>query len=198
MNMDLAYIFLPSIVFALFGGGLLALIAKLKGRSWLAWGAIGTVCGLIPIIGFIGWIIAVIIVLAGSSKHVLPAEVVNAFTQGAKYSHMEGHTGIALVPDERVIRLKNGPFIKQYTFADVRAWRVNSQSGGGIINTSTNLASSVAAASANSRIRRENQQASGLFVQMRDIDMPEWRIDMPSQQQQARWMEIMRQLINDD
>ena len=36
------------------------------------------------------------------------------------------------------------------------------------------------------------------FVTVRDIDNPKWRIAMSDSNTQARWMEILRQSINED
>lgn len=51
----------------------------------------------------------------------------------------------------------------------------------------------IAAAGHNARNARRNRKESGLFISVRDIDRPEWRIDMPNEKNQKRWMEILRQ-----
>jgi hypothetical protein len=42
-----------------------------------------------------------------------------------------------------------------------------------------------------------NKRASGLFVRTRDIENPMWRIEMLGRQNQAKWMEILQQSINE-
>ncbi len=66
---SLFYLLISFSFFAVFPT-VLALIARLKGRSWLAWGAIGLVCALVPVIGLIGWVISIIVLLAGSTGGV--------------------------------------------------------------------------------------------------------------------------------
>ena len=81
----------------------------------------------------------------------------------------------------------------------MREWRTHLSTGGEVFaagNIGFTGISSVAAQ--NARVARDNRQASGLFVRVRDIDRPEWRIDMPSEKNQKRWMEILRQTINND
>lgn len=39
--------------------------------------------------------------------------------------------------------------------------------------------------------------ASGFFVTVKDIDDPRWHLQMIKERDQARWMEIFRQEINE-
>ena len=53
-------------VFAIIYGGILALVAKLKKRSWLGWGLAGAVVGSIPFIGWIIWIVLLLVLSLGA------------------------------------------------------------------------------------------------------------------------------------
>lgn len=180
-------------------GGILALIAKMKGKSWLRWGVIGAVCGLIPVIGFIVWLVLLVVLALGGSGDTgsETSAAAKSFGQGAQHNYVGGKTGIAIDPMRKIVRLKDGKIEKEYPFTDIREWRTNLASGGEVIAVGGGYAG-IAAAGQNVRAARENRKASGLFVSVRDIDRPEWRIDMPNEKNQKRWMEIMRQTINND
>ncbi|MGH8053734.1 MAG: hypothetical protein ACREP4_07425 [Stenotrophomonas sp.] len=81
MDSSTLFYLLLSLFFLVLYPAVLALIAKLKGRSWLAWGAIGVACALIPVIGLIGWVVSIIVLLvrpaagtAGAS-HAMPRDL---------------------------------------------------------------------------------------------------------------------------
>lgn len=119
-----------------------------------------------------------------------------SFGLGAQYAYVADNTGIAVDPGKETVRLKNGSNIQTYPFSAIRGWRPNLSTGGAIVGATG--AAGPAAGSANLRNERENRKNSGLFVSVRDIDHPEWRIDMPNENNQKRWMEILRQSINND
>lgn len=116
------------------------------------------------------------------------------FALGAKYSYTCGSTGLAMDTDQNILRVKNGSFIKEYPFTDVREWRANLVSGGGVVGVGA--VGGMAAVGQTIRANRENAKASGFYIKVKDIDNPEWRVEMPSQDNQNRWMEIFNQLIN--
>lgn len=116
----------------------------------------------------------------------------NAVFAGAAYSFTDKDTGIGIYPDKRTVLLMQGKNRKEYGFADVRGWETNLQTGGNVVGQGVQVASH------NLRTALENKKASGLFVKVRDIDHPEWRINMLKTEDQKRWMEIMRQLINEN
>ncbi|MBN8921880.1 MAG: hypothetical protein BGP10_14545 [Rhodanobacter sp. 68-29] len=111
---------------------------------------------------------------------------------GAAHSFVSKNTGIGIYPDKRTLLLKQGARKKEYSFADVREWEVNLQTGGHLIGNV-----GMAGVAHNVRTIRENRNASGLFVKVRDIETPVWRINMLLKDDQQRWMEILRQLINE-
>ena len=81
------------------------------------------------------------------------------------------NTGLALDTATRTIHLKNKETAKSYSFDDVREWKYNVQTGGEIINGSVGT---------NYGIHLKNKAQSGLFIMMRDIEYPQWRISFPS------------------
>lgn len=111
---------------------------------------------------------------------------------GAGYlfaSGVESASGIALNPATRQIALIEGPRRKAYSFDDIREWETSHETagtvvGGGFQGAVANISAGAAAA-----------QRSGMFIVVRDIDYPKWRIVMPAKEH-ARWMEIMRQVVN--
>jgi hypothetical protein len=46
-------------------------------------------------------------------------------------------------------------------------------------------------------MKRDAAANTGFFVTVRDVDNPKWRIEMRDEATQARWMEILRQEINE-
>lgn len=116
---------------------------------------------------------------------------------GYKYSFRGGSSAIAICPERKLLKLKEGRNEKEYGFADVRNWEANQQTGGMAIGGG-NLNSAMAASSHNFGVAMANKRASGLFVTVKDIDNPVWRINMLDKKDQQRWMEILRQTINED
>lgn len=107
------------------------------------------------------------------------------------YSHIYNDTAIAINRESSTIFLANKHDRKTYSFDDVREWRYNlatMRPGGGVGEAIGEL------------IRIKNE--SGLFVAVKDIDFPEWRIefkqDSKIEGELKRWMEIMRQCINNN
>lgn len=86
----------------------------------------------------------------------------------SKFLHWENNTGIALNADASTITVRMGDKVKTYKFSDVRKWWVVNAYGG------------------------------HFHVLFKDIDDPEWRIVMVAEQTRNRWMEILRQAINED
>lgn len=104
-------------------------------------------------------------------------------------SGVESASGIALNPTTRQIALIEGPRRKAYSFDDIREWQTIHETagqviGGGLQGAAANMSANAAAAA-----------RSGMFIVVRDIDRPKWRIVMPKNEHD-RWMEIMRQVVN--
>ena len=118
---------------------------------------------------------------------------------GFHYRHFHAKTGIALDSAKQEIHLVSDGAYKVYPFSKIRSWETNIATGG-MIRTSPNLTASMVAAAENVRQQRENRANTGLFLQVKDVDYPKWHIEFPPkdlQRQLERWMEILRQEVNE-
>lgn len=166
--------------------GLIGLITLLAAKS--------------PGIGLLVLIVAavpVFLVWRWSKSHQASAEKhlreMIGLTEGTGYlfaSGVESACGIALNPATRKIALIEAGARKAYSFDDIREWQTIHETAGQVIGGG--LQGAVANIGANSAAAAR----SGLFITVRDIDRPKWRIVMP-QKEHARWMEIMRQVVNE-
>lgn len=114
---------------------------------------------------------------------------------GAGFDHAEAGSGVAVSRSARTLSLRLGETWKTYPFTDVRGWETNKEQAGQVI--AGNVSGAMAALGPNLRASQEAAAATGLFVTVRDIDNPKWRIAMSNTQTQARWMEILQQAINE-
>lgn len=114
---------------------------------------------------------------------------------GAGLDHSEDGSGVAVNRQAGTLSLRMGEKWKTYPFADVRGWETNKEKAGEIV--AAGVSASFVAMTANIRASNAAAAASGLFVTVRDIDNPKWRVAMSNANTQARWMEILRQSINE-
>ena len=120
---------------------------------------------------------------------------------GVKYGFAYGEYGIAVDAANDVIQLKDAGRAKSYPFADIRSWRTNLQSGGMSTYVGGGAVSALGVIGSNSNQAKANDKATGLFVTMKDVDKPVWRIrfsdnEQEEEQQQSRWLEILTQTVN--
>lgn len=173
------------------------IILKLLGILIFASGAMSVVNGLLGSmmvsVVFGGLLVALGVFLFRKGGRLGDA----GFAEGYAYAFHSGGTGIAISPDRRVLKLKKGRASKEYAFSDVRAWEGTLQSGGMAVHGGSGFTGATNVAAANLGQTLANRRASGLFVQVRDIDNPEWRVAMLDKREQAKWMEILRQYINE-
>ena len=176
-----------------FGGAVITglLASKWKNRSGKRWFFYGLIWGFF-LLFFVPWIL--LLILPKGTDGTEASTTSSDFAQGAKYSYAGGASAIAMDTDRSVMRVKNGMLIKEYPFGDVREWHASLISGGGMVGFG--VAGGLTALAASTGAKRENAKASGFYIKVRDIDHPQWRIEMPSQDNQNRWMEIFNQLIN--
>lgn len=120
-----------------------------------------------------------------------------AFGQGFKYSFTGGRTGIAVSPERRVLKLKVKSKTKEYPFDQIRSWQTNLQTGGMAVHGGSSLTGATNVGAANMGQLMANKRASGLFVYTKDIENTEWRIEILRKDEQAKWMEILQQCINE-
>lgn len=112
------------------------------------------------------------------------------------FEHGEEDSGIAVNPKSRTVTLSHAGSWKTYSYDDVRKWRTTLVRPG-MVGAGANMGTALAAVGAEVRMRAEAAADTGLFVDVRDVDRPKWRIAMRSEAVQARWMEILNQEVNE-
>lgn len=113
----------------------------------------------------------------------------------SKFIHIEKDTVIALNQAQKEILLGKVGLMKKYPYADIREWTVKEQTAGVVVGM--NFTSTLAAAGANLGAQQSAMANTGLFVRVRDIDNPEWRVSMMQKADRNRWFEILTQEINE-
>ena len=149
--------------------------------------------------GFIILSIGVMLYIKGANKQKLKerGKFISELPElkSADYSHVYAGTAIALNKSSQTLFLADGVAQKNYPFADVRKWNYEVLTGGGVVGTG------LQAAGHNRRVNQANREGSGFFVEVRDIDHPKWHIrfeyDRKIETELLRWMEILRQHINE-
>jgi hypothetical protein len=117
-----------------------------------------------------------------------------AYVNDLRFKHFYAKTGIAVDTEKQEVHLKDGANYKVYRFDEIRSWEANTQSGGMVYGGGVNA---FAANLANQRANREN---TGLFIKVKDVDFPQWKIEFPqakAKQELTRWMEILQQTLNE-
>ena|SRR5471032_2391101 len=133
---------------------------------------------------------------AQSAQLLAAAREAVGVSADAKFAHMEGGTVIVLNPKIRRMALSAGGESKVYGYDDVRGWSARKESrGGGAVGFGA--AGTIAAGSENIAASMRADLNTGLFLTVRDIDHPQWRISMFEQRDRARWEEVLRQELSD-
>jgi len=114
---------------------------------------------------------------------------------GSSFEHVEVGTAIVLNPATRRLALAQGANAKVYEYADIRAWDARKESSSGTVGIG--VAGTIAAGSQNVAASKQADLNTGLFMTMRDIENPTWRISMFEASDRARWSEILRQQVNE-
>ncbi len=155
--------------------GVLSLILKPAGIVLIVWSAVSTYK-----------------TLKGKEKSAPPG--LPDFVKDLRFKHFYAKTGIAVDTEKREVHLKDRGNYKVYKFDEIRSWEANTQSGGMIYGGGMNV---LAANLANQRANKEN---TGLFIKVKDVDYPQWKIEFPpakAKQELTRWMEILQQTLNE-
>lgn len=120
-----------------------------------------------------------------------------------------GITGIAISNNLKQVALINQSIQKVYGVEQIRGHEIkNVEPGrvspgitvhrdsiiGDLRGVGEGIGAAIAEPIANAALKREAQNKSGLFVQVKDIDHPVWRITMYNTHDQDRWHEILSQL----
>lgn len=120
----------------------------------------------------------------------------NHLSSKQDYFHEFDKTYIGVNKTDKTLTLKDGKIVKVYSFSDVRTWEKRHQTGGAIGG------GGMAYVAASFDAARDNKNKSGLFIEVKDIDHPLWqvkfRMDKTIDKELAKWMEILRQSINND
>lgn len=179
--------------------GLAALAAwmsfQISGRGTLANISLGA---LIPLVG------ATVFMVLRALWAALTAPAAEAqalaATEGLPYRHFHAVTGIAVDPARRQLHLLEGRTYKTYGFQDVRSWEGIVVKPGGTVMVGGGLVQTAGVASHDIQRALAAERESGFFVEVRDAETPRWRIAFPKRGRDkalARWMEILRQAINE-
>jgi hypothetical protein len=115
---------------------------------------------------------------------------------GSGWEHAEDGTAIALNPDKREVGVQVGPSFQVYPYEKVRHWEAREERPG-VVVPKFGIANGVAAAGAQARLAREAAANTGLFIEVKDVEAPSWRIVMKDQSTRSRWIELLRQEINE-
>jgi Domain of unknown function (DUF4755) len=115
----------------------------------------------------------------------------------SQWIHMENDSGIAINSAARTLTLAAGGNIKTYALSDIREWSSNLATAGQMNVGGAGFAGALSAGAANIAAGARADAATGFFVTVRDIQHPAWRIQMTRAPDQARWMEILEQAINE-
>ena len=117
--------------------------------------------------------------------------------KGVDYEHWQPNSGIAINRRAKTLSLCETGVWKTYAFADVRNWETISATAGRVPAYTGSLVGQTAALSDVVGANRRAAAESGLFVEVRDVERPRWHVMMADRNLQARWMEILRQEINE-
>ncbi len=175
-------------------GGTGLLLAMFAGRDGAAPGVIVLLVGLVPL---------ALMIWAGQRRRAGWGEVharmlaEAGVPAGGGYEHGEEDSGIAVNRQARTVTLLRAGHWKTYPFSDVRAWKGYKVRPGQAVAVGGNLSSHVAAMGAEARAKQEAAADTGLFVEVRDIEHPKWRVAMKEERAQLRWIELLRQEINE-
>ena len=123
------------------------------------------------------------------------AHSIDQATSEYRFSHSADNTGIALSTQLRNIVLVHGTDRREYPFTDIRRWERIWLLGTPQVTTSV-MASRADRAHAK-EIDHANRSNSGLFIEVRDIQFPRWRVAFDDYNDLTRWCEILQQCVNE-
>jgi hypothetical protein len=124
------------------------------------------------------------------------------------YTHTLINSSMKIDSNKRLLFLKDGYNEKTYSFDDIKEWQYNISHG----NEIEDAGLSITANNINNIRMARNQNETGFFISVRDIQNPEWHIrffpkegSFKSQQglnslrkQMKQWMEVFDQVVNDN
>lgn len=116
--------------------------------------------------------------------------------QGTGFDHAEDGTGIALNRSKRELALLADGEWRTYGYEQIREWAIQAQKAGTVV-AGFGVVNGISAAGASARMAREAKANTGLFLTVKDLARPQWRVAMKEPMVRARWMELLRQEINE-
>lgn len=181
--------------------------------KWIVIGVLlfyaGGMVGLLAPLRMLGLLfvaVGIIKLVASGTGHAVKTGKLATFGAGYKYSNWHEDTAVALDLDRRMVKMRSnfpgGTVEREYSFDQVRGASSNIQKGGQIVGGAYGSgfqgalnagAAGAQIAGANYRIRKENAKATGIFVTVKDIDYPRWRLSFATEHDIFRWMEIFEQ-----
>jgi len=121
------------------------------------------------------------------------------FVKTADYKNFFNDTGIAINKNAKKILLASPKKVKMYDFSQIKRWHYKCNSGG--MTTSGGLGGVFH----NIGQISMNLATSGFFVEVKDIDFPEWQIyfghnsrNPTPLDEMKKWMEIFDQFVNEN
>ena len=111
--------------------------------------------------------------------------------QGKGYRHAEGSSAIAVDTEAKTVTMVAGENRKTYPYDSIRSWEVVKETAGEVVG------GGLPGVGAQLRANKRARMATGMFVTVKDIDYPIWRIEMSQTATQHRWMEIFRQEVKE-
>jgi Domain of unknown function (DUF4755) len=119
----------------------------------------------------------------------------------AEYKHVFSNTAIALNKKQRKVILASGGSMKSYDFSQIKSWKYEMYDSGPTYGTGADGLSQAIRVTAEGM--KYNNANSGLFIRVKDVEFPEWRIAFnfadtkkPAKQEMLKWMEIFDQFVN--
>ena len=106
-----------------------------------------------------------------------------------RFTHFHDASGIAVDAKNRRLILADKNRMRTYSFDDVREHKCAWQTGG------HSNKSGIGNLIRDAKNELDNREASGVFVWVKDIDHPEWRIGFRSKKKAQRWHEILQQAL---
>lgn len=114
---------------------------------------------------------------------------------GALYSFENNDSGIFISKDKKAICLYRGRIAKLYDIDKIRGHRTSLIEPDKHFTVGrVSLKAAADTMHANNRAARRAEEQSGIFIQIKDVDFPEWHINMTNKKDQSRWHEILTQL----
>lgn len=107
------------------------------------------------------------------------------------------NSGVVLNPSEKAITLADtASTVKKYRYDEIRSWSNEEETAGETIGVGFHAG--MAALGANARAKAKARENTGLFISVKDINHPVFRIGMQNKKDRQKWFEILTQELNED